>query len=82
LRDVSNAGLSFSIPELPFEFEVGDTLNSVRLHVGRCEMRGDLLVMHITPESGVCGALFYPDTDTDIIKLRSLISGIEAVQIG
>jgi hypothetical protein len=37
--------------------------------------------MHVTadPDSRyVCGALFYPSTDTDLVKLKGVIAGMEA----
>lgn len=82
LHDVSISGLSFVLnEEVPFVDE-GTSLDGATVRVGGCTLRGDLLVMHVTPEmapGSVCGALFYPASDEDLIKLKSLIAGIEAV---
>jgi len=45
--------------------------------------RGELLVMHITPspESGsVCGGLFYPAGDADVLALRKLVRRLESLR--
>ena len=83
LIDISISGLSFRYrDELP-DLESGATLSAVVIRLGRCEIHGDLLVMHLTPYSSgetVCGALFYPAKDADLLKLKSAIAGIEAVK--
>ena len=78
LLDVSPAGFSFAMEEKFECLEAGATIDCVVLHVGRCAMRGDIMVIHVTPERGICGALFYPATDEDLIKLRAVMAGIEA----
>ena len=82
LVDVSVSGMSFAYnDELP-GLESGATIAPVVLRLGSCEMHGELLVMHVTPQSPartVCGVLFYPATDTDLVKLKSAIAGIEAL---
>ena len=53
------------------------------IRIGECLIRGDLVVMHLTAESEarqICGALLYPATDTDLVKLKSVIAGMEAVE--
>lgn len=76
LRDVSSAGLSMTlVHELP-GLETGSNLDRVTVTVGERKVEGDLLVMHVTPEAvegAVCGALFYPRHDRDILELRGLI---------
>ena len=82
LHDISISGLSFVLTEEMPRIDEGSSLDGVVVHVGGCILRGDMLVMHVTPEmapGSVCGALFYPATDEDLIKLKSLIAGIEAV---
>ena len=79
LLDVSSAGFSFALEEQLQEVEAGTSLDCVVLHVGPCQIRGDMMIIHITHERGVCGALFYPSTDEDLIKLRALMAGIESV---
>ena len=84
LTDISVSGLSFRLTdELP-EMEGGTTLSSAVIRLGRCEIHGDLLVMHVTgvgSDETVAGALFYPAKDADLLKLKSAIAGIEAVLV-
>jgi hypothetical protein len=81
--NISASGLSFSLeagPEMP-QLEEGASVPDVVLSVGDCSIRGEILVMHVTadPDSRyVCGALFYPSTDTDLVKLKGVIAGMEA----
>jgi hypothetical protein len=80
LVDLSLSGFSFRMsPELSW-LETGTMIPEVVIHLGGCTLQGELLLMHVTRREGICGALFYPATDTDLIKLKSLIAGIEAVQ--
>ena len=84
LTDLSVSGLSFDCDdELP-GLESGTTLSPVVIRLGKCDIHGDLLVMHVTSEPStvtVCGALFYPAKDADLLKLKSAIAGIEAVTV-
>jgi hypothetical protein len=80
LVDLSVAGFSFAVPEQLSNLEVGTTVPQAVLRLGSCVMQGDMMIIHVTPERGICGALFYPTTDADLIKLRSVIAGIEAVK--
>ena len=85
LVDISASGISFALTnELPL-LESGTSLSDVVIHVENSEMRGDLLILHVTPvpdSSTVCGALFYPSDDTELVKLKSVVSGIQAVHSG
>jgi hypothetical protein len=82
LVNVSASGLSFTVEgtdELT-RLEEGTSLPGAVVRVGDCRIRGELLVMHVTadPRSGyVCGALFYPATDADLIMLKSVVAGME-----
>ena len=79
LLDVSSAGFSFALEgQLP-DLEAGISLDGVVLHVGPCAIHGDIMIIHVNQERGVGGALFYPATDSDLIKLRALMAGIESV---
>jgi hypothetical protein len=82
LIDISVSGLSFHCgDELP-GLDSGTTLSPVVIRLGKCDIHGDLLVMHVTqgpPGETICGALFYPAKDADLLKLKSAIAGIEAV---
>lgn len=82
LVDVSGAGVSFALDGNTRGIELGGTMASASIRIGECRLAGDLVVMHLTPdESGrvICGALFYPADDSDLVKLKSLISGMEAL---
>lgn len=85
LVDISASGISFALTnELPL-LESGTSLPDVVIHVESAEMRGDLLILHVTPVPGgatICGALFYPSDDTELVKLKSVVSGIQAVHSG
>lgn len=80
LRDVSQAGLSFVLThELP-GLTVGDCIAQVQVHVDGRLIRGDLLVMHLSPNASagaVCGALFYPVEDADVLSMRDLVRVLE-----
>ena len=84
LSDLSPAGLSFhSEPgELP-PIESGASIPDASLRIRECIIQGDLVVMHVTPCSDsriLCGALLYPATDHDLLKLKAVLAGMEAVQ--
>ena len=82
LIDISISGLSFRYRDEIPRLETGAALSQVTVRFGNCEIEGDLLVMHVTqhaPGETVCGALFYPAKDADLLKLKSVIAGIEAV---
>jgi hypothetical protein len=80
--NLSVSGLSFML-ESDDELgrpEEGARLPDAVIRLGDCKLRGELLVMHVTGDPGsgyVCGALFYPATDTDLVKLKSVIAGME-----
>jgi hypothetical protein len=65
--NLSASGVSFALDRDSPELDAG--------------IRGDLVVMHTTAEGSgpVCGALFYPASDTDLVKLKGVIAGMEAV---
>ncbi|MDH3627750.1 MAG: hypothetical protein OEV00_06520 [Acidobacteriota bacterium] len=79
LLDVSVAGFSFET-DLPFDqLEIGTTLHDTTCQIGECTLQGDLLVMHATDsdDSNICGVLFYPASDADLVKMKSLLAGLE-----
>lgn len=80
LVDISVSGFSFSMAEPLAGIEIGTSIPSAELRVGECVMQGDLMIMHVTPEWSVVGALFYPATDTDLLKMKSMIAGLEAAR--
>ncbi len=84
LLNVSRSGISFALAgndDLAL-IEPGTRLETVVLNVGDCEIHGEMLVMHVTPDAlsqAMCGALFYPASDVDLIKLRSVVAGMDVV---
>lgn len=85
--NVSASGISFKVEadQGIARLDEGMALDEVELRIGDCTMRGDLLVMHVTQsaDSGyVCGALFYPASDTDLVKLKSVVAGMEIAGAG
>jgi len=78
--DLSNAGFAFRVSDELNELEVGSNVDGAVLHLGDIRIEGDLVVIRVTPDQPTCGALFYPSSDEDLLKLRSLITGIRAGQ--
>jgi hypothetical protein len=83
MRDLSASGISFHLAhDLP-GIEVGDGIDRVVLRIEGYEIRGDLLVMHLTPDAtrgSVCGALFYPRGDRNLRALQALVVELEDVE--
>jgi hypothetical protein len=82
LVNVSASGLSFGLEEHDdlAGLQEGTSLPDAVIRVGDCTIRGELLTMHVTADPTsryVCGALFYPATDTDLVMLKSVIAGME-----
>lgn len=81
LRDVSLSGLSMALPEELSGIEIGDIVKGIEARIERKTFRGDLLVMHVTPANqaaAVCGGLFYPEADEDLITIRLVVRALEA----
>jgi hypothetical protein len=83
LRDISLSGLSLILPsEIP-GIQTGDILRGMEVRIARKTFHGDLLVMHVTPDNepgAVCGGLFYPEGDEDLITIRLIVKALEAAQ--
>ncbi len=77
LLDISPSGLSFALEGRIEGVEAGMTLDGVKMCLSTCVISGDILVIHVTEGRGVCGALFYPATDDDLLKLRSAVAALE-----
>jgi hypothetical protein len=80
LKDVSISGISFLMADDMPAIENGSSLADTVIHLGDCEIRGDLVVMHVTRQTDtrtVCGALFYASSDEDLLKLRSAVAGMD-----
>jgi len=63
------------------EVQAGDIVRGIEARVARKTFRGDLLVMHVThaSEAGpICGGLFYPEGDEDLITIRLVVRALEA----
>ena len=86
LANISISGISFVLEpdRAPGELEIGEDLTNATITVAGCSMSGELVVMHMTEEAGqaICGALFYPAGDADLVKLKSVIAGMEAARPG
>ena len=81
LRDVSLSGLSIVLPEELAGIQAGDIVKGIEARVARKTFRGDLLVMHVTPSNqagAICGGLFYPEGDEDLITIRLVVRALEA----
>lgn len=86
LLDLSPSGLSFRLPAEMTRPAVGASLGPSSIRIGKTvTIRGELVVMHVSLRGDgglICGALFYPETDDDLVKLRSVVAGIEAAGAG
>lgn len=80
LLDLSRGGISFILAhELP-GLEAGESIDGARVQLGGHTVHGDIVVMHLTPDAtrgDVCGALFFPSQDEDILALRALLAMLE-----
>jgi hypothetical protein len=80
--NLSASGLSFVVDAgagLP-ALEAGTNLGKSVVRIGDCVLRGEMLVMHVTGTHDsryLCGALFYPATDADLVRLKRLIADLE-----
>ena len=83
LRDISLSGMSLLIPAEPPEIQTGDMIRGIEARVAQKTFRGDLLVMHLTPANvpgAICGGLFYPDGDEDLITIRLVVRALDAAE--
>ncbi len=83
IRDLSISGISFLLPEDMASIESGTEFPAVKLRFAQTTLRGDLLVMHASPLSGgrvICGSLFYPASEEDLMKLKSVVAGFEVAR--
>jgi len=83
IYNFSASGVSFYLDDENnlSELDAGTDLAKATVRVGDCMIQGDLVIMHMTPGEGsrlICGALLYPTTDNDLVKLKSVIAGMEA----
>ncbi len=82
ITNISSSGVSFSFDandEL-IGLEEGTSISDAAIRVRNCMIRGELLVMHVTPQQGsrkICGALFYPASDNDLVQYKGVIAGME-----
>ncbi len=85
VTNISSSGVSFSFEETDelTGLEEGTSLSGVVIRVGDCMIRGEMVVMHVTGDIGsrrICGALFYPATDTDLVQFKGVIAGMEVAE--
>jgi len=69
------------LPEELAEVQAGDIVRGIEARVARKTFRGDLLVMHVTrpgEAAAVCGGLFYPEGDEDLITIRLVVRALAA----
>jgi c-di-GMP-binding flagellar brake protein YcgR len=81
MRDISLSGLSMVLPDELAAIQAGDIVKGIEARIERKSFRGDLLVMHVSPANGsaaVCGGLFYPEGDEDLITIRLIVRALEA----
>lgn len=79
ILELSASGLSFALGQLLPSIARDTVLEHVTVCVADCEMRGRLMVKHLTVVGrgeAACGAVFYPSTEADLLKLNAIISGI------
>lgn len=81
VRDISLSGVSIVLPCTLAGLAVGDVIAGVDACVAEKSFRGDLLVMHVSPQNepgAICGGLFYPETDEDLITIRLIVRQLES----
>ena len=81
LRDLSTSGTAFRLSQDLPGLEFGRTVRYATLTMNHRKVHGDMLVMHLTPDDGegaICGVLFYPATDRDVITWREALVELES----
>ncbi|MCP3980582.1 MAG: hypothetical protein GY716_14865 [bacterium] len=76
LTRISVAGIAFAIAGLPPGLQPGDKVRQITIRVGEIEIHGDLLVRNVSNDEKhrtVYGALMYPISDADQLRLNCLI---------
>jgi len=81
LIDISIAGFSFHIENPVPDIDHGEQIEEAVVRLGDCEIKGDIIIMHLTNEGSrtLCGALFYPSDESELVKLKCVVAGIEAL---
>lgn len=83
IRDISISGISFVLDGEFGEPESGTEYPEATLRFPRTEIAGGILVMHSTREEDgalVCGSLFYPASEEDLMKLKGVVAGFEVAR--
>ena len=79
VRDISGSGVSFFVvPGLP-TLEAGDLLREVEVELGPARIRGEMVILHVSPRfepGAVCGGLFYPKSDDDLLAVRRFFAEV------
>lgn len=84
LLDLSVAGVAFEAPDWLSSAGAGSELGGVIVHVEDCTIHGRLRILHVTPRShagDICGAYFYPEGESEEMRLAALLSGLDAAQL-
>ena len=77
LNDLSTAGLSFVLEHEVPGLEICHPVRTADVRLGDVAFKADLVVIHITSGPGrptVCGALVYPKTDDDLIRMKDWLA--------
>lgn len=83
IRDISISGISFVLTQEFGEPESGTEYPEATLRFPRTEIAGGILVMHTTEEDDgtrICGSLFYPASEEDLMKLKGVVAGFEVAR--
>jgi hypothetical protein len=80
VADVSASGLGFLLEEDLPGLELGTTIRDVTFCYGEHRIAMDLLVLHVTQHFAgepACGCLFFPGSDTDLVRFKELLAELE-----
>lgn len=84
LLDLSVAGLAFTVDEEVPGLVAGLKLEQAVVRVSDCEIHGNLVIRHATSHPDWTtnyGAIFYPTSEADMLKLNGVLAGIDAIQV-
>lgn len=84
LINISKSGISFALDDHDelATLDPGTRVEGAVVKIGDCAIHGELVLMHLTADAGshaLCGALFFPTSDRDLIVMRSVVAGMEAI---
>jgi len=79
LLNISTGGVSFGLERVEPCLASGTRINDVVVHIGRAQIAGSLVIVHVTEGFSVgtvCGAAFTPATEMDRIELSAVLDGL------